>query len=376
MPGITSISTQVVSFPVDPPVVPPGRSAGIRFVDNVIVHVDTADGVRGSSYLWTPSSRTVSSPPPDAAVFLLEAAVPHLASMIVGQDVFHYERIRAIVARLEVTLGGGVLTTAYSAIDMALWDAMCKVLGQPLYRLLGNGRETVPVYSNELLHVYGGSAAEITDTAKRLVGEGYRTLKTALGALSETAAVERVRALRETLGPDVGLAVDLSSTLTFERAFSLGHRLEEFGLAWIEDPFPIEHVDEYARLSAALDTPVASGETCYSLRLFRTLFERDALDLVIFEPMRIGGITGSLKLAALAESFEVPIAAHVYHNLAAHLLTGFPTAAFLEYLPWWDVLLAAPVKPKAGQAVPSDRPGIGLDFDADALAHYGVRQGG
>jgi L-alanine-DL-glutamate epimerase-like enolase superfamily enzyme len=374
---ITSLSTQVVSVPIERPVVPHGASdlagdVGLRFVDNVVVHVDTEEGQRGSAYVWTPSGRRQTTPADESLIFVLEAAVRSLAPVVVGEDVFESERIRARVAQHTVTLAGGLMETAYSGVDMAIWDAMCKIIDQPLHRLLGGCHRELPAYTNELLQCWPAGIDELVERAHELVGQGYGCLKMPLMAMSDRIAVERVKAVREAIGPEIGLAVDLACTLTFDDALRLGRRLDPFDLAWLEDPFPIERVDEYARLSASLRTPVGAGETSYSRRQLRELVERHALSLLIFEPMRAGGITGALKLGALAEFYGVPIQAHVYHTLAAQLLSGFPTAALVEYLPWWDVLFDSPANPRQGFATPSDRPGIGIDLDHEALARYEV----
>jgi L-alanine-DL-glutamate epimerase-like enolase superfamily enzyme len=371
MPEIISVSSEVVSFPVDPPVLRP-TGGGIRYIDNVIIHVDTDEGIRGSSYVWTHSAREARLPAAGSIVFVIQAAVAPLADIVVGRDVREYEKMRADVGLVESTIGGGVLTTAYSGLDMAVWDAMCKSLGAPLYQLLGRRHDSLPTYCNELLHVWNDDSAELAAAAEVLLARGFSTLKMPLSAFSDDMAVERVRVVREAAGPSVGLAVDLGSTFTFGSALRLSRRLEEFGLAWIEDPIPIDRVDEYARLCAELETPVAAGETSYSMQLFRRLLEQRALDMVIFEPMRVGGITGALKLGALTETFGVPIAPHVYHNVGAHLLSAFSNAAVLEYLPWWDVLLEEPVTPNSGMASAIDRPGIGLEFNPEALAEYSV----
>ena len=364
-------------MPIERPVLPPGDSelagrVGLRFVDNVVVHVDTEDGQRGSSYVWTPSTRLEAMPAPDSLVFVLQAGVRSLAPAVVGEDVFEYERIRARVAQHTVTLSGGLMETAYSGVDMAIWDAMCKTMDQPLHRLLGARHDALPAYTNELLRCWPSSTDELVGQARELVDQGYGALKMPLMAMSDRTAVDRVRAVREAIGPEIGLAVDLACTLTFDDALRLSRRLDPFDLAWIEDPFSIERVDEYARLSAAVRTPIGAGETSYSQRLLRELVERHAVSLLIFEPMRIGGITGALKLGALAEFYGVPIQMHVYHNLAAQLLSGFPTAALVEYLPWWDVLFHSSANPRQGVAKPSDQPGIGIDFDLEALARYEV----
>lgn len=373
MAQIVEVTSEVVSIPVTPPVISPAGVPVITHVDNVIVHVDAADGVRGSSYVWAPSGRGASAPmPANSTAFAVNAAVAMLVPHAVGRDVSEYEGLCAAYERLAVTMGGGILGTVYSGLDMALWDAHCKTLGVPLRKLLGGRRSSLPTYGNELLHHWGDDTTEFPALAEKLLARGFTSLKLALGYMSVDAAVERIRVVREAVGPSVGLAVDLNSAYTYDAALAIGRGLEPFGLMWIEDPVPIERVDEYARLCAELDTPIAGGETSYSVGLFRTLLEADALDELIVEPMRIGGITGLLKVIALAEAFGRPISSHVYHNLCAHALSGGATAGFVEYLPWWDVLLEEPAALVGSEIVPADRPGIGIDFRADALKKYRV----
>lgn len=374
MTAVTAITTQVATFALDNPIVAGPRGTG--FYDNVIVHVDVDEGVRGSSYVWVMDPRETREPAPDSAAFLIESAIRNISGAVVGEDVFAYNRIWASVAARSFQLGPGLVSIAHSGIDMALWDAIGKLTGQPLHRLLGASRPSVPVYSTELMEVWNRSVEAHVAKARELVGRGITAMKMLYGRAPEGVDLERVAAVREAVGPDVGLMVDVAGGWTFVEALRRCRQLEPFGLTWIEDPLPLESPQQLARLCAEIETPIATGERCFGLAQLQGLIEKQALDVLLFEPMRIGGITGAVRLAGMTLAAGIPIAPHAFSDLAVNLMSALPNGMIVEYLPWWGVLMQSPFMPVNGVGVPSERPGIGIDFDLDALERLRTYPGG
>lgn len=374
MPTITSIRTNLVPLRLPVEV---GRDGAwiVSHVDNVVTRIDTDDGAWGVGYVWLPSPRAVLDPTPTATIRVVEHAVHALEPFVLGEDLFNYERIWAKIARHQIQTGHGLMTLAHSAIDMAIWDAITRHLGQPLHRLLGGHKDEVPFYTNELLPHCAMPPEDFAEQARKLVAAGHRALKMPLSinrGEDEATDVGRIKAVREAVGPDIQMMVDVGSRISVEKVIRLGRQLVDEGLTWLEDPVPLDQVANLQRVRRELPMPIATGETGYGLKVFRQLFEAEALDIVLFEPMRVGGVTGCIKLAALAQAFDLPIAPHTYPDLAAHLMAGFPNGLIGEYLPWWARLFANPIRLENGYAQPSDSPGIGFEFDAGVVGALGA----
>jgi L-alanine-DL-glutamate epimerase-like enolase superfamily enzyme len=363
---VTAVSTQVATTELENPIVI--RGEGFRFYDNVVVHVDTDDGVRGSSYVWFGSGRHQREPEPNSAASLLESVVAHVAPAVVGENVFAYNRVWDAVHRRHGQLGaGGLVSLAHSGIDMAIWDAIGKLTGQPIHRLLGAARESVPVYSSEMMEVWDGTTEDWVAKALQLVGRGIKAMKMLIGLFAPEVDLERVAAVRAAVGPEIGLLVDAASGWGYGEALHRCRQLEELGLVWIEDPMPLDDADKLARLCAEIDTPIATGERSFSVHQLRTLVERGSLDVLIFDPMRIGGVTGAARIAGLTQAFGIPLAIHAYSDLGANLIGAFPNGMMMEYLPWWGPLMKSPFSPEDGYGRPSTRPGLGMEFDLASL---------
>lgn len=154
----------------------------------------------------------------------------------------------------------------------------------------------------------------------------------------------------------------LVGRIPLDRTLRLARQLEDVGLAWLEDPVPVEQIENLRKVRREVTMPIVAGETIWRPNGFRPLLEAEAVDVVIFEPMRVGGVTGAIKVAAITQAFGIPIAVHVYSDLAAQLTCAFPNAITGEYLPWWGELFDHPLRVADGLGLPSVEPGIGFTF--------------
>jgi L-alanine-DL-glutamate epimerase-like enolase superfamily enzyme len=265
---------------------------------------------------------------------------------------------------------GGLLHTALAPLDIAVWDAAGKTLGQPLHRLLGGYRDRLPCYASDGLW-YSLSPDELAASARRHVEAGFSAVKLRLGkeATAEGEA-RRVRAVRDAVGSDVKIMVDATESWTLEQARRTGRVLQDAGIAWLEDP--VHHLDlaGLAELRRELEVPVTGGEHLYHLDAFRTLLDARAVDVVILDLARVGGITPWRKIAALAQAHRVPVCGHVVPEIQVHLLSAIPNGHLVEYVPRSAGILRAMPRLEQGQLVAPVAPGLGIELDDTALRRY------
>jgi len=209
--------------------------------------------------------------------------------------------------------------------------------------------------------------------AASLVEQGFRAMKMNLaGQTSIETELARVRAVRAAIGSDIDLLADVNSRWTPAQAIRIGQLIDEFRLFWLEDPVPIHDLSGLAEVRRALTTPIATGETLFSLAAFRSLFEARAVDIPMPDLPRVGGITPYLKIAHLAEAFGLPVACHLMPEISAQVVAAVPNGLIVEYVPWARRLFDGCPEVENGELVLSDRPGHGLELNADALAQYRV----
>jgi L-alanine-DL-glutamate epimerase-like enolase superfamily enzyme len=257
---------------------------------------------------------------------------------------------------------------------MACWDLKAKFAEQPLCAFLGSARDRIPTYASGAL--LRGFALDVYQrTAQTLVERGFRQLKMQLGTESSAAeAIERTRALREAVGPDVDVMCDVNQLWSVHQAIDMGRRLGPFGLYWIEDPTIPEDYPGLARIAAALDTPVVAGEYCVGLWPFRHLLETRAVDIVMIDLLRVGGITTWLKVAAMAEAFNVPVVSHLLPEIHVHLVAAAPNGLTVEYRPLTSGIFEATpgLDRETGSLMVPDRPGLGLELAPAAIRKYQI----
>jgi L-alanine-DL-glutamate epimerase-like enolase superfamily enzyme len=358
---ITNVTTRMVRTPADSPLVF-NRPTSEKH-EFVTLELGTDEGLVGVGVTYFGGALTAA----------LRVAVDDLGRLLIGDDP---TRVEAVVAKLRRASGGsgpgGIFALALSAIDMACWDLKGKAAGQSLCELLGGLRDRVPTYaSGALVRAY--PPEYLAEAGPRLVEMGFRQMKMQCGSEPTVAAsVERVRVMREAIGPDIDLMCDINQLWSVHQAIEVGRRVAEYQLYWLEDVTAHDDYAGLARVAEALDTPIATGEYHYGIVPFRHLLEARSLDIVMIDLVRVGGITQWLKVAGMAEAFNLPVVSHLIPEVHVHLVAAIPNGLTVEFMPRLERLFQETPAIEDGQIVVPKRPGLGLEFDQAALARYQV----
>lgn len=357
---ITQVAIDVLRVPVARPYVAGGRTVDANW--HVLARLTTDGGVEGIGYIVYPR--------PDLMTAIGHAA-RELGQHLIGMSVMEPEAAWDRLARLGDWAGpGGLLHCAIAPLDIALWDAYGKTVGQPLHRLLGGFRDRVPTYGSDNLW-FSLTPDELAASARRHVENGFTAVKLRIGR-EPTAELEaaRVRAVREAVGPDVNIMVDATESWTLVQARRAGRVLQDAGISWLEDPVHHWDVAGLAQLRRELDVPVTAGEHLYHLDAFRTLLEARAVDVVILDLARVGGITPWRKIAGLAQAYRIPVCGHVVPEIQIHLLCATPNAHLVEYVPRSADILTAMPRVEKGELLAPLGPGLGIELDAAAVKRH------
>jgi len=354
---ITQVAVNVLRVPVAHPYVAAGRTVDANW--HVLARVTTSDGVEGVGYIVYPR--------PDLMTAICHAA-RELGEHLVGMSVLEPEAAWDRLARRGDWVGpGGLLHCALCPLDVAVWDAAGKTLGQPLRRLLGGHRDRLPTYASDGLW-YSLSPDELAASARRHADAGFGAVKLRLGreATPELEA-RRVRAVRDAVGPDVRIMVDATESWSLAQARRAGRVLQDAGIAWLEDP--VHHLDVagLAELRRRLEVPIAAGEHLYHLDAFRALLEAQAVDVLILDLARVGGVTPWRKIAALAHAHGIPVCGHVVPEIQVHLLCAIPNGHLVEYVPRSAGILTSMPRLERGELIAPDAPGLGLELNDAAV---------
>jgi L-alanine-DL-glutamate epimerase-like enolase superfamily enzyme len=351
---ITHVLTQIAELPADEPLADGPQVPGAKR-QFVLVKLATADGTEGVGVTFFGGPM----------IKALRQAVEDLGTLVKGEDAAHVERIHQKVREASGSLVlGGLATLALSALDTALWDIRAKALGVPLSRLLGGHRDKVPAYaSGALMRQF--TAKEVETAGRRLVERGWTAMKTQLALPGHTTPdieVSRIKVLREVIGPDVELMCDINQRWNVWQAVSIGQRIEEFHLRWLEDVTRADDYQGLAEVSRNLKMPVAGGEYVWGIEPFRQMLEHRSVDIAMIDLVRVGGITQWMKVAGMAEAFNVPVVSHLIPEVHVHLIAAIPNGEIVEYMPWCRNLFDDPPIPEKGMMTVPTTPGLGLRF--------------
>jgi len=326
--------------------------------ETIFVHIETADGLAGLGYSYTIGTGG------HAVLSLLRH---HLLPRLLGADSRSIEAIwSSLFWSTHATAVGPLTSLALAAVDTALWDIRSQRAAQPLWQLAGGYRDAVPLYDTEggWLHL---PVEQLVAGAVSAKGSGFRGVKLKVGKPSIAEDRARLLAVRDAVGADFHIMVDANQSMTAPEAIRRAAAFEDADLYWFEEPMPADDVSGHARLAAATSIPVAVGESLYSIGQFRDYLHRDAAGIVQVDVARIGGITPWLKVAHLAESYNVAVCPHFLMELHVSLVAAVPNGAYVEHIPQLRSITKSEMRVHDGLALAPTEPGLGIEWDLNEI---------
>ncbi|MEH6404796.1 MAG: mandelate racemase/muconate lactonizing enzyme family protein [Sneathiella sp.] len=323
-----------------------------------LVRITDSDGLTGSGYSYTIGTGGHS---------VIELISRHLAPLLIGMDPAPIEaHWKRLFMSTHATAVGAITSLALAAIDTALWDLKCRRAALPLHIMAGGAQRSVPLYSTEggWLHI---DTPALVEDALQVKERQFGGAKIKVGRPHVAEDMARLSAVREAVGPAFDIMVDANQAFTVDEAIRRARHYESLDIAWFEEPLPAEDLGGHIRLSHSTNLPIAVGESLYSLSHFREYLQRGACSVVQADVARIGGITPWLKCAHLAESFNISIAPHFLMELHVSLASAVPNGRWVEYIPQLSPIATPSMKIEKGRAIPSNEPGLGIDWDWSAI---------
>jgi len=291
--------------------------------------------------------------------------------MVKGDEVAPLELERKLRARYALLGVHNMVLFAMAGIDMAAWDALGQSLRLPLVRLLGAAPRPIPAYNSKGLGIQPIKALE--KEAVELVEEGFRAVKLRLGRPDAAQDLEALRAVKKAIGPGVTLMVDFNQALSVAEAIRRGHMIDdEGGVHWIEEPIRADDFSGCSEVRKQIRTPIQIGENFMGPEQMAQALAAGACDYVMPDAERIGGVTGWMRAAALAQGAGTEMSSHLFPEVSCHLLAATPTCHWLEYVDWANPVLKEPAALKDGQVIIPESPGCGMQWDEKAVKQYEV----
>jgi mandelate racemase len=351
---IRSVRARAVDAPISRPV--KNAFGVIRSAPLVLIDVMTNQGVTGRSYIFGYARLTLKP---------LVQLISDIGAELTGRPVAPFDLMAQMDAKFRLLGWQGLVGMAVSGLDMAFWDALGQAVAQPLAALLGGSPRPIRAYDSY------GAVDPIADEKdlRRSLDQGFRGIKIK-GGDGDLANDERVvKAVRSLIGPDIALMLDFNQSLDPSEARRRITRLAPYDLHWIEEPVAAENLEGHAKVREASAIPIQSGENWWFPRGFAEAIASGASDFIMPDLMKVGGVTGWLRVAGQAEAASIPMSSHLFAEASAHVLAVTPTAHWIEYLDLARAIVAEPVEIVDG-TITARGHGLGLSWDEAAVAKY------
>ncbi|NDW09715.1 mandelate racemase/muconate lactonizing enzyme family protein [Dysgonomonas sp. 520] len=322
----------------------------------IVLRLQLKSGIVGESYLlsfqYSPQA--------------IAGALKDVGEMVLGEEVNNTVKVFDRINHANEYFGlEGINRWAQAAYNIAMWDAWCKTLGQPIWKVLGTYTTKIPIYGSGgwISYSVDELIAEVSDYKSR----GFKAVKIKVGKPDWKEDLERLRLVREAVGNDVNIMMDANQGMDVASALALAKSAKELGIHWFEEPIDHSDFQGYQLLRNQAGISLAMGEREYSTLPLRELALRNALDIWQPDILRLGGVEAWRDSAALAKSFNIPVLPHYYKDYDIPLLCTIPNGAGAESFDWIDPLIDSPLKIENGLATPHDKAGWGFMFKDSAL---------
>ena len=357
---IRDVRVRAVAAPMKRPL---ATSTGkLTLAPLVLIDLETDTGVTGRAYLFAIGRHNLAP---------IARLVEAMAEMVKGDEVSPFDLERKLRARYTLLGVHNIVLFAIAGLDMAAWDALGQSLGQPLARLLGSTPRPIPAYNSKGLGIL--PEKELVKEAAELLDEGFRAVKLRMGRPEARDDLQMLRAVKSGIGPEVTLMVDFNQALSVAEALKRGRMIDdEGGVTWIEEPIRADDFAGNSRIAREIATPIQIGENFMGPEQMAQALAAGACDYVMPDAERIGGVTGWMRAAALAQAAGVEMSSHLFPEVSCHLLAATPTCHWLEYVDWANAVLAEPAQLKDGHVVVPEMPGIGITWNEKAIERYRV----
>jgi len=355
-PTIRGVKARAVVAPISRPV--KNAFGSIEAAPLVLIDVATDQGATGRSYIFAYTAVTLKP---------LVHLIDEIGKELVGRAIAPFDLMSAMDARFRLLGWQGLVGMAVSGLDMAFWDGLGKIAGKPLVELLGGSVRPIKAYDS-----YGAVDPKADERdLRRSLELGFRGIKIK-GGLGDAANDERiVKGVRALLGPDISLMIDFNQSLDPAEALRRIARLAPYDLAWVEEPVPQESLLGHAEVRKSSTIPIQAGENWWFPRGFAEAIAVGASDLIMPDLMKVGGVSGWLRVAGQAEAASIPMSSHLFAEASAHMLAVTPTAHWLEVLDLAASILADPIKINDGMLT-ARGPGLGLEWNEAAVSKYSI----
>lgn len=355
-----SVQVRAVSVPLRRPIV--AKVGTYTQWPLILIDVQTREGIVGRSCL-EPYLQKAAKP--------LAQMIEDIAATLKDKALAPLDAYRDAMKMLHLNGREGMTVIAMSGLDMAIWDALAKANGMPLAVLLGGTPGPVRAYNTNGLWLI--PMDKLAREAEGLVAEGgFKAIKIRLGRATLKEDIAAIAEIRSAIGDDVQLMCDFNQGLAFGEALLRLHGLDDQGLVWFEEPIAYDNYDGCAQLARELKTPLQIGENIYGAREFYKAVKAGAADLYMPDLMRIGGVTGWMRAAAIAGAAGLPLSSHLYPAVSAQLLRVSESADWLEWSDWAEPILAEPLRAVDGMVAVEDKPGSGLDWNEAAVKRFAI----
>jgi mandelate racemase len=320
-----------------------------------LTDVITNEGVIGHSIVFT---YTAAALQPTADL------IRNLEPLLKDEQLAPGEIERKLARRFRLLGTQGLVGMALAGIDMALWDALARSHDTSLARLLGGVEKPLRAYGAVGYDGVSGSARVAENWARR----GFKGIKAKIGYPDLKEDIEVIRAMRAAAGEDVAIMVDYNQSLTPIEAAQRLRKLDSEGLTWVEEPTLAHDYEGHALVAREVNVPIQCGENWWGTQDLRHAIDARASDYIMLDAMKIGGITGWLRAASLAEIYGIPVSSHLWPEISSQLLCVTPTAHWLEYADWWNIIVSKPLQIECGMAIPQCAAGSGVEWNEEGVS--------